>query len=227
MGLLVNHGRFVADEMMFGLTDPERLRTELVLQGGERLTALSSGALLLGFHLGPPRIPFLLRTLGYQIRPTARLEWAEDDERWRDAVSAGEIVRMPSGIPGGRADALNRIRNLLRQGELAYLPADGPFGREAFRIDLPGGAMIVRIGWMTLRRLARVPTFPITSYMDNGRRAVVVHPPLPDPVRDPAADAETCKAALAPLVQDYVRRFPAQCRYLVFPSWLRQMQQRG
>jgi lauroyl/myristoyl acyltransferase len=101
-----------------------------------------------------------------------------------------------------------------------YLMADGPFGREAFRIELPGRPLIVRSGWLALRRQTGVPALPVLTFREGGRRVIVVHPPLPAPDADRARDAAACRAALTPLVADYVRRFPAQCRYLVFPPWL-------
>jgi hypothetical protein len=48
-------------------------------------------------------------------------------------------------------------------------------------------------------------------------RVIVIHPSLPVPAADAAAAA--CHAMLAPLIADYARRFPTQCRYLAFPPW--------
>lgn len=62
-----------------------------------------------------------------------------------------------------------------------YLSADGPFGREAFRFDLPGESMIVRAGWLALRQLPRAPTFPVLTHRDGKRQVIVIHPALPPP----------------------------------------------
>jgi hypothetical protein len=48
---------------------------------------------------------------------------------------------------------------------------------------------------------------------------IVVHPPLPDVDADVTRDADACRDALATLVRAYIRRYPAQCRYLAFPPW--------
>lgn len=217
--LLANHGRFVADEAMIGIPDIEALRRDVIVHGAEHLDGLTSGGLLLGFHLGPPRTAYMLRALGYPVRLTGRLEAAREDERWDEALKAGEAVRLPTGVPRGRAEGLHRIRTLLRQGCLVYLAGDGPFGREAFRIDLRGGSLVVRLGWLAMRRLARVPTLPVFTFRERGRRVIVVHPSLPEPDADLDRDTARCQAALTPLVEAYVRRYPDQCRYLAFPAW--------
>ena len=40
-------------------------------------------------------------------------------------------------------------------------------------------------------------------------------------------DAEACRSALASLVSDYVRQYPAQCRYLALPRWQRNTEGSG
>jgi lauroyl/myristoyl acyltransferase len=217
--LLANHGRFVADEAMIGIPDVDTLQRDVIVHGAEHFEGPTSGGLLLGFHLGPPRTAYVLRALGYPVRLTGRLEGAREDERWDEALKTGEAVRLPTGAPRGRAEGLHRIRTLLRQGGLVYLAGDGPFGREAFRIDLPGGPLVVRLGWLAMRRLARVPTFPVFTYREGGRRVIVIHPSLPQPDADSDRDTAQCQAALTPLVESYVRRYPDQCRYLAFPAW--------
>jgi len=223
LDLLANHGRFVAEEALLGVEDVHDLRRNVVLEGAEHLTGLGSGAILLGFHLGPPRSALVLRACGYPVRLTGRLETARGDTRWDEALRSEEAVRLPAGAPRDRAEGLYRVRNLLRGGALVYLAADGPFGREAFRLQVPGGCLIVRVGWLALRKVTRVPTLPILTYRDKGKRVIVIHPPLPDPDpdpgHDPRRDALICQAALAPLVTDYVRHFPAQCRYVALPRW--------
>jgi lauroyl/myristoyl acyltransferase len=219
LAVLANHGRFVADEMRLG--DAGTRRDDIVVIGEEHLRAVSRGAILLGFHLGPPKTWLSLRALGYPLRFAGRLEVAVRDSRWQAALDAGEVIRLPAGAPEDRMRSLLQIRNFLRDGALIYVTADGPFGREAFRIDLPGGPLIVRAGWLALRRATGVPTLPVLTYREGHRRVIVIHPPLAAPESDPVHDAARCREALAPLIEDYVRRFPSQCRWLAMPRWSR------
>jgi len=219
LALLANHGRFVAAEMMVGVASLEDLRRDVVVEGTEHLNPVGDGALLLGFHLGPPRTWLTLRALGYPVRFAGRLETARENPLWKRALEAGDVIRLPEGRAGDRLESLYRIRNYLRDGSLVYLTADGPFGREAFRLELRGGPLIVRVGWLALRRHTGAPTLPVFARREGRRRIIVVHPPLPEPDVDPARDAEICHTALRPLVEDYVRRFPSQCRYLALPRW--------
>ena len=217
--LLANHGRFVAEEAMVGTWGAEDLRRRVVVEGSEHLRNASGGAILLGFHLGPPRAWFMLRALGYPVRFAGRLETAGQDPRWQEAFDAGDVIRLPPSAPSDRLQGLYRIRNLLRDAALVYLTADGPFGREAFRIDLPGGPLVVRTGWLALRRQTRVPVLPVLLHRDGVRRVIVVYPPLPGPADNPVDDAAMCRVVLTPLIEAYVRRFPTQCRYLALPRW--------
>jgi lauroyl/myristoyl acyltransferase len=220
--ILANHGRFVADEAMLGLTSATALRRTTVLRGAEHLEALSGGAVLLGFHLGPPRTSWVLQALGYPVTPAARFDGASTNRRMAAAVQSGALVRLPQAAPVARTQGLHRLLTTLRNGGLVYITADGPFGREAFRIQLPGRPLIVRAGWLSLRRQARVPVVPVLAVRDGGNRVIVVHSPLPAVDPDASRDTAACRAALGPILLDYVRRHPAQCRYLVFPRWLRE-----
>ncbi len=65
-----------------------------------------------------------------------------------------------------------------------HLTGDGPFGREAFRIPLPSGVLVVRSGWWTLRSLTRATTLPVLTRREGRRLVVAVHAPLPDPADD-------------------------------------------
>lgn len=219
VALLANHGRFVAAEAMLGVSRPEDLARDVVVDGAEHLRAATGGAILLGFHLGPPLTWLTMRALGYPVRFAGRLEATRRDPRWEAALAAGEVVRLPDGDPRERLIGLHRIRSLLRDGGLVYLTADGPFGREAFRLDLPGGPLVVRAGWLALRRQIEAPTLPVLVHRQGRRRVIVVHPPLAQPDPDPVRDADVARDVLTPLVEQYVRRFPAQCRYLALPRW--------
>jgi lauroyl/myristoyl acyltransferase len=216
--LLANHGRAIADEAMLGVCDPVEDAASMAIEGADRLRAVTSGALLLGFHLGPPRIWLGLRAAGLPVRMVARFEESRRDARWAGLIEAGEVIALPRD-EAGRLQALYRIRSLLANNALVCIPADGIYGREAFRIDLPGRPMIVRGGWLALRRQLRVPVFPVLARAEGRRRVVTIHPPLPPVQRDAAADVAHCRDALAPLLADYVGRYPTQCRYLAFPPW--------
>ncbi len=219
LATLATHGRFCAEEAFLGESTTAAIRRGVVLEGAEHLAGAGGGVILLGFHLGSPRTWFRLRALGYPVRLAGRLEASTRDPRWAEALAAGEAVRLPGGSARARLVGLYQVLELLRGGALVSLSADGPFGREAFRIALPGGDLVVRGGWLALRRMSRAPTLPVLAHRDGKRHVIVVHPPLPEPDPDPARDAARCQAVLAPLVEAYVRRFPAQCRYLAFPPW--------
>jgi lauroyl/myristoyl acyltransferase len=220
LALLANHGRFVAREALVGVGDASDLTRDVLVVGREHLPA-SGGALLLGFHLGPPKTWLALRALGFPVRFAGRLEAAVRDPRWRACLESGDLVRLPEGDPRTRLAGLLRIRQLLQHGALVYVTADGPFGSEAFRIDLAGGPLVVRSGWLALRRSTGVPTLPVLTYCDGRRRVIVIHPPLPVPADDALADRAACRMALTPLVEAYVDRHPTQCRWLAMPRWRR------
>ena len=152
------------------------------MEGAEHLPAPGTGAILLGFHLGPPRMWYHLRTLGYPVRLGGALVTSIQDRRWQGLIDRGEVVHIPGGATAGRLPGLFQIRELLRRGEMVYLAADGTYGREAFRVELPGGPLIVRTGWLALRRMTRAATLPVFIHRDGRRRVIVIHPPLPAPV---------------------------------------------
>jgi hypothetical protein len=217
LALLANHGRFVASELLLDDERARKLRARTRLIGKDHLPPGPEGALLLGFHLGPPRTWLLLRAFGYPVRFAGSLQGASGNSRWTAAVDAGEVIPLLGGPPERRMNALHLARGLLRDGGWICMTADGPLGREAFRIELAGAPLIVRTGWLALRRVARVPTLPVLSYESGGERVLHVHPPLPQVDDDLAADTEACRRALTPILEDYVQRFPAQCRWLAIP----------
>jgi lauroyl/myristoyl acyltransferase len=218
--LLANHGRFVAEEAVLGISSVSDLARNVRVLGAERLVSSQEmGALLLGFHLGPPKTWLVLRSLGYPVRFAGRLDAAARDRRWDRAISAGEAIRLPGSDPHARTAGLYRIRNALKDGARVYMTADGPFGAEAFRIDLDGGPVVIRSGWLAVRRATRVPTFPVLTWREGGTRVIEVHPALPDLDPDPQLDLAACRNSLAPLIAAYVQRFPEQCRWVAMPRW--------
>jgi hypothetical protein len=62
-----HHGRFLARQALLGIRTPEDLRRLVILKGEAHLKATSTGAIILGFHLGPPGVAVALRVLGYPV----------------------------------------------------------------------------------------------------------------------------------------------------------------
>ena len=217
--LLANHGRFIAQEAMLGLSSAADLRSSTEVIGIERVPPVGRGAILLGMHVGPPRGWLALRAAGYPVRFVGRGE-AGEGRLWDDWQQQGVVIPMPSGDVTARLRGLYRIRRLLAAGELVFITADGPLGSQLFQLDVPG-APIIRQGWFGLRRQLNVPTLPLTVHAtDGGRRVVTIHPPLPAVDAEAGRDADACRTALTSIMQDYIRRFPSQCRYLAFPDWV-------
>lgn len=219
LALLANHGRYVAQEAMIGINSEEAVRRGSLVRGAEHLGgAEAGGALLLGMHVGPPRAWLMLRAHGVPVSFAIR-ETAGRGARW-DAWRRDEVVvPLPYGSPESRVQGLYTLRRLLAGGRFVFLAADGPFGGELFRLDLPGFAPVVRTGWFTLRRQLRLRTIPVLVHEEGRQRVVTIHPPLPAPTGDDEADKAACRRVLTSVLGDYVRRFPSQCRYLAFPRW--------
>jgi lauroyl/myristoyl acyltransferase len=111
------------------------------------------------------------------------------------------------------------LRRLLADRRFVFLAADGPFGGELFRLDLPGYSPVIKTGWFVLRRQLRLRTLPVLAHDEGSQRIVTIYPPLPAPTGDEAADKAICREVLTTVLGDYVRRYPSQCRYLAFPPW--------
>jgi lauroyl/myristoyl acyltransferase len=209
MALCAHHGLAVARSAAVGLRDPESLRSSVAVRGAEHLGARSGGAILLGFHLGMPNGDVMLRLMGHRAR---WLGGGREAGGWARAVwqpfldTSGELVLDE---PGARGGVLRRACRALLDGEIVCMTADGGAGREAFRLPLPGGPLIVRSGWLSLREHGRAAVLPVLTHREGRTEVVTIHPPLP-------ADVGACWAVLLRLLQDYVRRFPAQCYRLAF-----------
>jgi lauroyl/myristoyl acyltransferase len=61
--LCAYHGRFVARSALVGMRDPDTVRRHVTVRGEEHLAAAGTGAILLGFHLGPAQSYLALRAL--------------------------------------------------------------------------------------------------------------------------------------------------------------------
>ncbi len=210
LALLANHGRFVAQERLVGVRDPRRLRERLDIVGGEHLAAARArgGVILLGFHVGPPGSSLALRLLGYPVA-----SWHQLVEAAGGAPVGGSPSVSISGAAAGRgAAALHQARRHLAGGGVLYVTADGPHGTEACRLPMPGAPIVIRSGWLVLRRYTRAATLPLLAHEEGRRRIITVHPALPPPAPDPGRDVEACRVVLAALLAAYLRRFPEQCR---------------
>ena len=219
LALLANHGRYVAQEAMVGLDSEASVRQASIVRGAEHLSGgEAEGALLLGLHIGPPRAWLMLRAHGFPVSFAIR-ETAGRGARWEAWRRDGVVISLPYGAPESRVQGLYTLRRLLAEGRFVFLAADGPFGGELFRIDLPGFAPVIRTGWFGLRRQLRLRTLPVLAHEQGTRRVVTIYPPLPAPTGDEAADSLACRAVLTAVIGDYVRCYPSQCRYLAFPRW--------
>ena len=222
--LLAFRGTCMASMEQLGVRDLAALRARTTIEGVERLegTTQLGGVLLLGFHLGPYVDPVVLRSHGYRATVavrTQRRHGSHDPTSWW-LHPPEDLVLFPN--PTWRLRALYELRRRLLAGRTVYLAADGLHGTEAFRIDLPGAPLVLRTGWMILRRSTGATTFPLLSRREGRRIVVTIHPPLPDPAPDLSDDRAACRARLTPLLEDYVRRFPAQCFSLALqPAWNR------
>jgi lauroyl/myristoyl acyltransferase len=219
VSLLAHHGRFIAQDAHVGIRTADQLRAKLVAEGLEHLRQRppGRGLILLGFHLGPVGTPRALRVLGYRVNA------AISGRRHRTALpmtpGGGETIPLYGPSRQGDARALRRAVELLRAGEIVYITADGRVGTESFQIPLPGGPLVVRAGWLALRRLTGAATHPVLMHIEGPRRVITIHPALPPPAPVPDDDVAGCRAALTVLIEEYVRRFPEQCRSLAL--WYR------
>ena len=213
-----HQGRFLARQALLGIRTPDEFRRHIALEGKEHLAAASSGAILLGFHLGPPGAAVALRAIGHRVTwvDGPRASRTLHREAWRRFPRPGGVLTRSTG-PGSRGAMLYRARRLLLDGATIYIAAEGGPGREAFRVALPGGSARIRSGWFVLRRQCDVPVLPVLAHLESLTQVIVVHPPLPPPIDDPARDLEACRDALAALLDRYVRTFPEQCYGLAFP----------
>jgi len=210
--LLAERGRFLAAATQVGVRDPEHLRRRLVVEGRERLDAAArrGGVLLVGLHLGSAATALALKVAGYPVVFTGRGRgplWPRAPARW--IVPAAEDLIQWTDV-ASRVIALRRIQRRLLAGGLVYMAADGD-GQDAFSIGLPGGDLAVRAGWLAVRRTPNVTALPVLAHTESGRLHVQIHPPFPESLADREAEIAACRAHLAPIVGEFVRRWPAQC----------------
>jgi lauroyl/myristoyl acyltransferase len=217
--LFANHARFVAIGALVGVGRPEVLRPHIVVRGVEHLdAAVGRGAtILLGFHLGPPGSFLALRVLGYRLTFVGLLDVSGRWERgaWRPLLAPAKNIALTRD-PASGSEALQRARRVLDEGGTIVMTADGPFGAESFRVPVTGGEVVIRPGWLALRRLSGAVTLPLLAHWRGRRRVIEVSPPLPTPVADPIRDTEACREFLTPILSAFVQQHPAQCPVLAF-----------
>lgn len=211
-------GRFVARSAFLGIRDAEGLGRLFAVRGEAPLTPGARGTIFLGFHLGPPNAYVALRVAG------VALTWVGGrgaSGAWTPEIRARYQCPCEAALFGperGRwVQRLHRARQLLLDGRNVFIAADGE-GREAATVPLPGGPLTLRSGWLALRRATGARVVPALSHLEGRTQVVTVHPSLPEPLADSAADLEACRGALALIVGEYVRRFPEQCYSLAFPA---------
>jgi lauroyl/myristoyl acyltransferase len=210
--VLAERGRFLAAATQVGVRNPEAFRSRVHLEGTEHLDAAAArgGTLLIGFHLGSAATALALRVAGYRVVLTGRGDgplWPRAPARW--IVPAAEELIQWTDV-ASRVVALRRLKRRLAMGDIVYMAVDGD-GRNAFTIPVPGGDLVVRSGWLSLRRSNRVTTLPVLAHAERRQLWVRIHPPLPAPAVDAGADIEACRAHLTPILKDFVARRPEQC----------------
>ena len=211
-------GRWVARSSLLGIRRPDDLRRRVAVRGEEHLAAAPGGAILLGFHLGPPNVDVGLRILGHRVAwlGSARRSRAWSREAWRPLLDPKDNL-----FPSRRfwSGSLFRARRLLLDGGALFTLADGWSGREVCRVPLPGGhPLMIRAGWLTLWRQTGARVLPVTTHLEGRVQVITIHPPLPTPGPHDADLPSAWPDILGSLVKDYVRRFPEQCPVLPFPK---------
>ena len=213
LALCAFRGRWVARCAITGLRDPGVLRAHVAVRGAEHLDAAPGGAILLGFHLGPPLTVYALRLAGHRV---GWLGGEHISRRWLSPAWTPlrdrrlDLVLAPTEAARGVAP-LYTARNLLLDGISVLMMGDGHAGREAFTLPIPGGRLFVNRVWLSLRRQTGARVLPVLTHLEGRMQVVTVHPPLPE-----GADLAACRSILGALVENYVARFPEQCPRLAF-----------
>ena len=212
-------GRFVARSALLGIREPERLRRHIVIHGADRL-ATGRGLILLGFHLGPLGACLALRVAGHRVTwlggPSAAGLWSPRIQD-RYGSPSDDLFFSASTHPLGRMRRLHQAYRIVLDGGAVFVTADG-LGKHAFSVPVQGGRVVVRAGWLALRRATDAPVLPVLSHMEGRTHVVSIHPALPRLEADPAIDLDLCRRALGELLGEYVRQFPEQCYSLAFPT---------
>ena len=198
-------------------TPPDAGPDTLLGDGGFWLVA-SNGTILLGFHLGPPNVDVTLRILGQKLAwlGSSRNSWVWSSEAWQPLSDPRENL-APPGDEWFWPGYLYRARRILLDGGALFIMADSWVGREAFRVPLAGGPMIIRSGWLSLYRQTGARVLPVVTHLEGRTQIITIHSALPTPLPDDVDPLGAWRDILVALVRDYVRQFPEQCPVLVFP----------
>ncbi len=211
LALCASRGRWIARSALLGLRRPEDLRRHVIVLGVEHLAG-PGGVILLGFHLGPPNADVALRVFGHPLAwlggSRASRGWSRRE--WRPFLDPSEHLSAEGG-EAFWAGLLFRARRILLEGGRLFIMADSSGGREAFRIPLPGGPMIINRGWLSLQRQTGARIVPVLTHLDGRTQIITIHPALPTSEADAIGDIRAWQGVLDRLVNEYVRRFPEQC----------------
>jgi len=210
-------GRRLARARLLGRRHPDDLRRHLVVEGGQHLKDQPGAAILLGFHLGPSGADVALRILGHRMTWLGGLRVSPGWSRapWR-ALADGSETLAPVGKDRFWSGQVLRARRILVDGGKVFLTADCGSGREAFRVPLSGRPALIRSGWLFLHRQTGAPVLPVLTHLEGRTQVVTIHPPLPKAAMARDGDLGACQEILRALLDEYVRRFPAQCTGLAF-----------
>ena len=216
VSLCAFQGRFRARHALLGLRTPEDLFRHVRIVGEEHLRR-SSGAMLLGFHLGPPAVGEAICAAGYHVTSIGgeRHSRSWSSRAWAPIRAKAESLAR-SEMPSVFGGTLYRARRRLLDGDAIYITADGN-GREAFAVLIPGGPTLsIKSGWLVLRRDCGVPVLPVVAHIEGSTQVITIHPPLPPVDLDRQRDLALCRNVLEALLARYVRDFPEQCCRLAF-----------
>jgi lauroyl/myristoyl acyltransferase len=220
LSLFATEGRMLGGGALLTAGRPDAVRRRVVVEGLDHLRAAQArgGVLLLGFHVGPLIEALALTIAGYPTAPVARppapLFATHWEAVWRACFPDAAYPMVD--LREGESAALYRVYRMLRAGGAVCVTADGE-GQVAFEVPTPGGAWVIRAGWLALRRQSGAVTCPVLSHWRGSRVVVSIGRPLPDPDPDPSRDLEACRRILSPLLSEHIRRFPAQCHVREIP----------
>lgn len=214
--LFVYQGRFRARHALIGLASPDALASRVRIDGREHLP--DGGAILLGFHVGPPAAGEALCVSGIPVLSVAGRRYSRQwtSEAWtpvRRLYEAFPLTEDPSVLGG----VLYRMRRRLAGGERVYVAGDGLKGRLAFTLQVQDGRVLkMKSSWLLLARHTGAPVVPVTTHYEGARQVVTLHPPLPpvDPAR--VEDLVRCQALLQALLERYAAEHPEQCSGFVY-----------
>lgn len=214
--LFLYQGRFRARHSLIGLASPDALAARVRIDGREHLPEV--GAILLGFHVGPPVAGEALCASGIPVLSVAGQRYSRQwtNEAWapvRRLSEAFALTEDPSVLGG----ALYRMRRRLAGGEHVYVMGDGLKGRVAFTLQVHDVRVLkMKSSWLLLAKHTGARVVPVTTHYEGPIQVVTLHPPLPpfDPAR--IEDLVQCQALLQALLERHAAAHPEQCSGFVY-----------